>query len=288
VTTVIFALGTTMWSTASRGLWQHGPLVMMLVAAMLLLVRGRQRPSLVQYASIPLALAFVIRPTAALPIAAISAYVLIRHREWFVRYALYGTAIAILWIVYNRHELGVPVAPQYYWPGRVAASGTILEAMLGNLVSPARGLFVYSPVLLLAFSGFALALRHRNERLLTLCFGGIVVLHWLIVSRFPHWWAGHSYGPRFMTDIVPFLMYFVAFNFEALGALSGLRLWAARSCIVVLAAASMIIHGIGALSTEPYQWNHMPTDIDAEPARLWDWRDPPFVRVWTKPRPVAP
>ncbi len=289
-TTVIFALGTSMWSTASRALWQHGPLVLMLVAAMLLLVRGRQRPSLVQYASIPLALAFVIRPTAALPIAAVSAYVLVRHREWFIRYALYGIVIAILWIAYNRQELGVSVAPHYYWPGRVAASGTVIEAMLGNLVSPARGLLVYSPVLLLSFSGFALALRHRDERLLSLCFGGIVVLHWLVVSRFPHWWGGHSYGPRFMTDVVPFLAYFVAFNFEALGKLTGLRLRAARSCIILLAAVSIAMHGIAAASIEPIRWNHIPTDIDAEPARLWDWRDPPFARGWSSltGQPPAP
>ena len=57
--------------------------------------------------------------------------------------------------------------PDYYRPRRVSVSETFGEAMLGNLVSPARGLFVYSPVLLLAFSGFALALRHREERLLS-------------------------------------------------------------------------------------------------------------------------
>jgi hypothetical protein len=279
-TTVIFALGTSMWSTASRALWQHGPLVMMLVAAMLLLVRGRQRPSLVQYASIPLALAFIIRPTAAIPIAVLSAYVLIRHREWFIRYTLYGIAIAILWFAYNLHEFDL-FMPDYYRPGRVRVSRTFGEAMLGNLVSPARGLLVYSPVLLLSFSGFALALRHRDERLLTLCFGAIVVLHWLVVSRFPHWWAGHSYGPRFMTDVVPFLAYFVAFNFEALRKLSGLRLWASRSCVVLLAAASVILHGIGAISNQPHRWNAAPTDVDTEPARLWDWRDPQFARVWS-------
>jgi len=287
-TTVLFALGTSMWSTASRALWQHGPLVMMLVAAMLLLVRGRQRPSLIQYASIPLALAFIIRPTAAIPIAGFSAYVLIRHREWFIRYALYGIVIAIPWIAYNLHEFG-QLIPDYYRPGRVRVSETFGEAMLGNLASPARGLLVYSPVLLLAFSGFALALRHRDERLLTLCFGGIVVLHWLVVSRFPHWWGGHSYGPRFMTDIVPFLVYFVAFNFEALGPLSGLKRLASWSCIALLAAASFVMHGIGATSYEPYHWNRIPSDIDAEPARLWDWRDPPFARGWSSltGRPLA-
>jgi hypothetical protein len=257
--------------------------VMMLVAAMLLLVRGRQRPSLVQYASIPLALAFIIRPTAAIPIAVLSAYVLIRHREWFIRYALYGIVIAIPWIAYNLHEFG-QVIPDYYGTGRLRRR-PLLVAAPGNLFSPARGLLVYSPVLLLSLSGFVLALRNRDERLLSTCFGVIIVAHWLLISCFVHWWAGHSYGPRFMTDIVPCLTYFVAFNFEALNTLSGLRLWMARSCIVLLAAISVVMHGIGAVSTEPYQWNHTPTNVDAEPARLWDWHDPPFARVWTVPRP---
>src|SRR6202035_1938330 len=34
----IFSFCTSIWSTATRGLWQHGPLVLMLVIAMLLLV----------------------------------------------------------------------------------------------------------------------------------------------------------------------------------------------------------------------------------------------------------
>ena len=55
-----------------------------------------------------------------------------------------------------------------------------------------------------------------------------------------------------MTDIVPFLAYFVAFNFEALGKLSGLKLWASRGCIVLLAAASMFMHGRAATSYAPH------------------------------------
>ena len=287
-TTVVFALGTSMWSTATRALWQHGPLVLMLVAAMLLLVQARQRPSLAQYASIPLAFAFIIRPTAAIPIALLSVYVLIRHREWFIHFTLYGIAVAILWIAHNLHEFGT-VVPAYYMPMRVATSSTIGEAMLGNLVSPARGVFVYSPVLLLSLSGFVLALRDRGDRPLTICFGTIIVAHWLVVSRFPHWWGGHSYGPRFMTDVVPFLAYFVAFNFDALGKLSGLKLWLSRSCIAVLAAASIVLHAPAALSWPPHMWNVVPNDIDKNPARLWDWHDPQFARGWlTDRRPARP
>jgi hypothetical protein len=279
--TGIFALCTPMWSTATRALWQHGPLVLMLVVAMLLLVRGRRQPSVVQYASIPLAFAFIIRPTAAIPIAVLSVYVLIRHREWFVRYVLFGVAIAIPWFAYNLHEFN-SLLPAYYRPVRLR-SATVGEALLGNLVSPSRGLFVYSPVLLLSLSGFVLALRNRDERLLAVCFGAIVVMHWLVISRFPHWWAGHSYGPRLMTDIVPFLTYFVAFNFEALRKLAGLKLWALRSGIVLLAAVSLIMHGRGATSLEPYYWNVVPDQIDSDPARLWDWYDPQFARGWSIP-----
>src|SRR5712671_2129428 len=211
--TGVFAFCTSMWSTATRALWQHGPLVLMLVVAMTLLLRGRRQPSLVQYAGIPLAFAFVIRPTAAIPIAALSLYILLHHREWFIRYAVFGVVVAIPWLAYNMHAFE-SLLPPYYMPGRVAQSATFGEAMLGNLVSPARGLFVYSPIFLLSLSGFAMAMRNRDERPISLCFGAIVVLHWVVVSRFPHWWAGHSYGPRLMTDIVPFLAYFVAFNFE--------------------------------------------------------------------------
>jgi hypothetical protein len=54
----IFAFCTPMWSTATRALWQHGPLVLMLVLAMILLLRGRRQPSSIQYAGLPLASRF--------------------------------------------------------------------------------------------------------------------------------------------------------------------------------------------------------------------------------------
>src|SRR4029077_16982597 len=54
--TAILALGTSMWSTATRALWQHGPLVLMFSVVMLLMVRAPRRPALVQYAGLVLAM----------------------------------------------------------------------------------------------------------------------------------------------------------------------------------------------------------------------------------------
>jgi hypothetical protein len=72
----VFCFETAMWPTATRALWQHGPLILMFVITMMLLLRARERPTLSQYASLPLAVAFVVRPTAAIPIFVLSAYVL--------------------------------------------------------------------------------------------------------------------------------------------------------------------------------------------------------------------
>jgi len=277
-TAMIFALGTSMWSTATRALWQHGPLNLMLIPAMLLLLGAERRPALAQYASIPLALSFIMRPTAAVPIAVCSAYVLICYRPWFVRFMLWAACIAIPWMAFNNWTWGM-VLPPYYLPGTIAVgnNSTFGEALLGNLISPARGLFVFSPVLIFAISGFWLALRTREGRLLHIAFGLIVVLHWILVSHLNQWWGGYCFGPRYMTDVLPFLTYFLAFTLQwCLSAHSPQRKMVAV-CIVGLALVSISIHAQGALRFAPHRWSSDP-DIDTHTSRLWDWHDLQFAR----------
>ncbi len=279
-TALIFALGTSMWSTATRALWQHGPLILMLVIAMLLLLAARRRVALVQYASLPLALSFVIRPTAGIPIIVFTAYVLICYRQWFWRFALWAACIAMPWIAYNILTWGSILPPYYLLLASgttAAANSTFGEALLGNVLSPARGLFVFSPVLIFAISGFWLAMRIRDERPLHLAFGIIVVLHWLVVSHFSPWWGGYSFGPRIMSDVLPFLAYFVAFTVQWCLAQYSWPRASVALCVATLAMVSVFIHAQGALRWAPHEWNASP-DIDTHPARLWDWNDLQFVR----------
>ena len=180
--TFIFAFGTSIWSTATRALWQHGPLVLMLVIAMLLLVRARRRPELIQYLSLPLAIAYVIRPTAIVPIAMLSIYVLLMHRRWFVKYVGWSLLVAVPWIAYNLTIYGWILSP--YYVGEAFSQQTrFAEGLLGNLFSPSRGLFVFSPVLLFALSGFVLSLRDPAQRALNITYGAIVVAHSIVDWR---------------------------------------------------------------------------------------------------------
>jgi len=276
--TFIFALCTSMWSMATRALWQHGPLILMLVLAMLLLQQAGKRPALIQYVGLPLAAGFIIRPTALIPIAAITIYILVFYRPWFLRYAAGAVLVMVPWAVHNL-AIYHSILPPYYQPGRISAASDMSEGMLGTLISPARGLFVYSPVLVLAFSGFAFALQESRERWLNLAFMVSAVGIWLVVSHWAAWWGGHTYGPRLMADALPFLAYFVSFNFPRVLSLAPWPRRAAILGVVVLTTPSLILHAEGALLYGSYLWNVRPQNVDQARYRLWDWKDPPFLRI---------
>ncbi len=276
--TGIFSFCTSIWSTATRALWQHGPLVLMLVMAMLLLNRARRRPELIQYGALPLAMAYLIRPTAIVSVAVLSTYVLLFYRAWFVRYMCWAMLIAVPWIAYNFTIYHRPIPP-YYHREAFSVFTRFVEGLLGNLFSPSRGLLVFSPVLLFALSGFLLALRDREQRPLNLAYGAIIVGNMIIIGAASRWWAGHAFGPRFTTDIVPFLVYFTAFNFRLPETFRPRTQIALSGAIALLALVSLTIHAQGALRYATWQWNVNPKNIDEDPSRAWDWRDPQFART---------
>lgn len=79
----------------------------------------------------------------------------------------------------------------------------------GLLFSPGRGLFIYSPLLLLLFGG----LRPAWQRLPRLYFWLITALclsYWLFYGSWFAWGGAWGWGPRFLLPILPLLMVFVA------------------------------------------------------------------------------
>jgi hypothetical protein len=99
------------------------------------------------------------------------------------------------------------------------------------------------------------------------------------------WWAGHSFGPRFMTDIVPFLVYFTAFNFRLPETFRSRAQITLSTAVVVFALVSALIHAQGALREATWAWNVVPDNIDRDSPRLWDWGDPQFARTDGYPKP---
>ncbi len=280
------ALGTQVWSTASRALWSDTWGIVLVGLAVYFLVQhetGRRplRPMLL--ASL-LAWAYIVRPTNSIAILCIAVYLFAAHRATFSRFALCGGAWAIAFVGYSFAHFGQAL-PSYYLANRLTFD-SFWTALAGNLVSPSRGLFVFVPTLL--FVAYLLIRYRRHVELrglaaLALC---IVAAHIVMVSGFGHWWGGHSYGPRLLTGLVP---WFALLGMLALRArlmsqanadAGGPPVRTRRENVVgsLLLFISIAIHLHGATNARAYEWNAKPVDVDFMPSRLWDWSDPQFLR----------
>lgn len=278
--------GTQSWSTASRAMWTDTwGIVLLGIVVLMLLAKETGKRSLnpIWLASL-LAWTYFVRPTNAVHIVAITIYLLIYHRRLFIPYALTGAGWFAGFILYSWHNFG-QLQPSYYQAKRLNFT-VFWTAMVGNLVSPARGLLVYVPVLL--FVGYLVTRYWKYiefQRLVVLSVA-IIVGHLTAASAFAHWWGGHSFGPRFTTGLLPWLVLLAILGLEALLMWRRKRHetdqpaagWRAQLITGgALLLISMFINARGALSHRTWLWNVRPIDIDKRPARLWDWREPQFL-----------
>lgn len=263
----IFGFGTAAWSTASRGLWMHGPEMLLLTAALLLGVKAERRAPLAAWTALPLALAFVVRPTAMAAIVAFGLWVAVQHRRQLPGFLAIGAVVGLGFVALNLAMFGRWLHP-YYDPSTIGPTETFFEALAGNLVSPSRGLLVFTPLFVL------IAARRRRLAPLEWAAAGTIGLHLLLISRFFHWWGGHSYGPRLFSDVTPLLVFLLLPVLPKLGRPRP----AMTAAFAVLLAVSVLVHGRGAIAFDTWLWNSEPVSVDEQPSRLWDWRDAQFLR----------
>jgi hypothetical protein len=241
----------------------------------LILLAKSGKPWLVALSGLPLAFSYVIRPTNSVSIFFLTLYVFFKYRRYLVGYLLSSLVVAVPFVLFSLRTYDA-MFPPYYSPTRLGLGELFLEALAGNLVSPARGLFVYSPVLLFSVYGFVLKLRTKIK-VLDVFLALIVLGHWVAVSSFGHWWGGHCFGPRFFTDVLPYLAYFMAPFISKLSYLQKSRT-AFVAIFICLAIFSFWVHWRGANDLATWEWSGKPINVDTYPWRLWDWSDIPFLR----------
>jgi len=274
-------LGTQVWSTASRGLWSHTWetfLTAIVVYMLLAFETGKQRINSIALASV-LSWMYFVRPSAGVVVFAVSIYVASCCREAFVKYLIAGSLWLAGFVVYSWIHYGKEL-PSYYRASRLRFD-LFPVAFAGNLISPSRGLLVYVPVTL--FVVYLLG-RYRQvliaRRLVWLSLS-IIVLHVVLTSAFANlwgdWWGGASYGPRYMTDVVPWLVLLAGIAVKAWRERQGgIRTLVETACGLLLVAMSVFINARGAVSLETWKWTQPATDKQLR-AQLWDWHHPQFL-----------
>jgi hypothetical protein len=275
---IVYAFGTSSFSSSSQALWQHGPSQLFLSLAIYWLVRGIDEPRFSAYAGFALASASICRPSNALIAIPIAAYVLLKRRDQVIGFILAALPPVLLFTVYNMHYNGSPfrtgfavgmVDPSRLWGlGAHLFSTPLHEGLVAVLVSPSRGLFIYSPILLVSLVGMAMMWKDPKQMLLKyLSLAPLPII--LLTAKWINWWGGGSYGPRLLADITPILCLFLYPAFEWMR--SRLFFKYITACLLVL---SIGLHGLRVFGGG--DWNGHP-NVDYHPERLWSWVDSPPV-----------
>ncbi len=272
-----YAFGTLAFPVASQGLWGHGPAMLFLSLAAWLWLR---RPERLACLGAALGMAVASRSAAAAAAAAFGLAVALRppRRPWRLLTAPAVLAAALL--AYNLAVFGTPEGGYARINADVAArqhvggvwTPRLLEGLAGLLVSPSRGLLIFSPFLAAGFAGIAVALaRPAWERFRPPAWG--VLAHLALFSGYAVWWGGMGFGPRYLAEILPLLAILIAPVAEAIRIRAPLR-----AAFATLLLASVLLHSLAAVSWTG-DWYVFPTNVDIDHARLWDWRDSEITRL---------
>lgn len=217
-------LGTCVWSTSSQSLWQHGPNEFFLALGIYFFLAIGDRdprtggstediatsPRAALFSGLAFGAATGCRPTSALFAWTIAIY-LIRHDRKVARGFILGALpFAFALGAYGTYFFGAP------WRTGQGVGGAAIalaktgsahvfqtppwEGLAGLLLSPSRGLFVFSPFLLVALWGIWIVWRSADyPRLRVLSIAALFVL--LLESAHFDWWGGWSYGYRHIVDL---------------------------------------------------------------------------------------
>ncbi|HLZ30754.1 MAG TPA: hypothetical protein VKV73_25840 [Chloroflexota bacterium] len=278
---LIYAFATSTWALSSQGLWQTSMSQPLIALTFYFLVKARQKPVNAIYASIPLALAVAARPTVIVLALALVIHVAHAHRAQLARFLVAPAIVGALLVAYNEYYFASIFGP-YAGVGGVSEVFALptLDALLGLLVSPSRGILVYSPVLMLGAIGLVIALVRRSDSLLT-AIAASTVLTILVYACWSQWDGGFSYSYRFLVDLVPGLMLLLASMWGSVAT----RRWS-TGLFVAAAGFSLFIQVVGAFDY-PCNWTSTPVEATANRGRFWDWTDPEFVRC-AQAGPVDP
>jgi hypothetical protein len=203
-------------------------------------------------------------------------------RALLARLVLLAGPVALsvgLYFLANWFRFGSAARTGYGSPTRMffrTSAGT-LNGIAGMLVSPEVGLLLLCPLAWLTLPGLVRLVRERNPAGVLL--GGIVGIAIVMYGSFIVWWAGDSWGPRFLVPVVPFVVVAAAFWTFRLSAAHRRCAW-----VVFLGLAALgFVVTLSAILVDPLQRIvHIP-QVDApryDAARHFRIVASPVVSIW--------
>ena len=285
----VYGLGTALWPVASQSLWQHGPSLFWWSVGFYALTRTAQTKENSEFhrfavlAGIATGCAVLCRTTNGIGAAVICLAMIGRYRWRAVYFVAIVTALTMSLIGYNLSVFdswkgGDAILHSLHWELDRIEGGSwstpLWIGFPGQLISPSRGILIFSPFFIFAFWGMITIWRRSDPvwRLFALTVPASLLM-FVVFGKYAVWWGGNShYGPRYQIEAFPFLMVYIAAVWPSL-AVS--RKW--LLLFGVLAAYSVFVQWVGAFCY-PGGWTVEPVSLADDKARLWDWS---YNQIWT-------
>jgi len=276
-----YAIATPVYSIASQSLCQHPAATLPVAALAYCAVRARNGDSLwPTLGGLAAGAAMAIRPQTAPAVLPLVGYLIWKGKGERARVVGGVLALVAAELAYNMAATGqlagayALMAPRLASLGlpEVGFGGNIFQGVAGLLFSPGRGLFVFAPVTILAVAGATRAVRRKDTLMVAAACGVVATV--LFYGKFSVWWGGWTFGPRYLTEVMPLvaLLWYPLFWPPSL--VKSAR-W--RVAFISLAAASVFVQFLGAYSPT-CSWNARPVSVDVQPQRNWDFVDSPISR----------
>ena len=263
ITALFYGLGTMAWPYAKNPT-DHALETLFVLLSVYFMYRHRHERHIshLVLSAFSFGFALLIRPTSILAAPALAILLIHplhtradarRSLKQCLLYAILMVPCFALMLWYDYLRFGSVFETGY---GLVAArlgvdyfSGTpFTTGLLGFLVSPGKGFFYYSPVVVLFF----LAVRpfSRKFPVISLSFMVIVLSTLVLYSKFIYWHGCNGWGPRYLLVTTPYLIIQLAVIFDS-------PLWRGkpmlRKTVYLLFALSLIVQA-GAITVSPYKY----------------------------------
>jgi hypothetical protein len=284
VVALIYGLSSNTWAISSQALWRHGLTELSFVFLLWAMFRVSDSRRAAFWAGLALAVAAANKPMDAILIVP---FLFCFRRRCWKNLLVFLTPLVVLGALvfsYNLYffarPLGAyPTIPIVSFPEEGGAQLGFLARLglgaAGLLVSPSRGLLIYTPWAAFAFWGAAKIWKEKSPawgRPLLLALAAIFVVQ---AGFSEEWFGGWCFGPRYLTDLLPFLAWFL------------LPVWSSiwprpvlRAAFVATVAIALWVQVVGAFYFPSGSWDEQPVSIEIHPRRLWDWSDNQILRSW--------